>query len=44
MRITLAVFVVIVAANLGLAAADLVKDAQDQRLAALCKVDVKYCN
>lgn len=43
MRLILLAFTVLIAANIGLAAADMLKDTQDQRMSQLCKHDSSYC-
>ena len=43
MRITIIAAVIIIAGNLGLAAADMLKDMQDKRMDQLCKLDSSYC-
>jgi len=43
MRITIIAAVVIIAGNLGLAAADMLRDMQDKRMDQLCKVQPTYC-
>ena len=43
MRICLALIVVIIGSQIGLAAINKVQDLQDQRMQKLCKVDATYC-
>jgi hypothetical protein len=43
MRIVLLTIIILVAARIGLNAANHLKDIQDQRMSQFCQLDPKYC-